>query len=521
MIIILNLFLQNFQACYDQQTYIQLDLQKEIINVFLSSTNDSRCIFPDGIMGVLQFPDDKMDVTQIFNEFNYQTTNTLVFKCTNCVRYDSASDISLVIDSIGTSTELSVGAIQNLRFDQIQCQNVSILIGSTNQIVTANFKCFQLAGADSFKEAIIQLYESSELILEFESGVVSIDSDNIVVTFQNSELYQVLINTVYSIVVNIKGSISKLYFETQLSIQHQAFEHQINIFDEINFVLYEDQVAFNPTYNKDRLIELQTWIQAESINEFLMTVTIQYQNKVYVLKVIENIDNMLKMNRLQCNMVVDSENCQDLMNIMSTLDVNYVKAFLTIQYLQNKKVVNAAAFQVTHNYLSCFKDVSVNIQNSVIKIHFLTLGSFCIFATSADTNFITYGYLTKQDVELNQNQQLIAQFQIENYNSTQLTLDIPIDTETYNTAIATVLLHPYQYRLRIQTGSYFQSILISQFEVDMPPNIWLSIIFLCSYCMFMIVFSILLVVFETMLKGKFLSKFKINKQFKKLDVEDF
>ena len=87
------------------------------------------CDFPKGVIAHLAFSDTKLDTYQIFQDYDYNTTDELLISLpdTKFDDYDAISNVKFSLNSAQISTTLMIGAIENLREYRARCILISQL----------------------------------------------------------------------------------------------------------------------------------------------------------------------------------------------------------------------------------------------------------------------------------------------------------------------------------------------------------------------------------------------------------
>ncbi|KAH0571159.1 hypothetical protein SS50377_27459 [Spironucleus salmonicida] len=253
------------QDCYSSLT--ELNINENHLEIQLITAEGANCDFPSGVMIVLQFQEETLNIGQFITNFSFHQSNSVIINCTDCNKYSDIQACTIILDSPQLTTVVSVGIILNVKkILQSVSQQVSL---TYNGVQT----CFIIQEQDVGKKLT-----ESKILIQFvyiNSSIIKITNlapsyDMAQTSFCIMEDMQIVQLGLVSI--SIQGKFQGILVSQQYTTLNFTIQNQPNIFNELKFSAYKKYA----------------YINFERIEpEFAKFVaTAEFNNAVYILQVV-------------------------------------------------------------------------------------------------------------------------------------------------------------------------------------------------------------------------------------------
>ncbi|KAH0576278.1 hypothetical protein SS50377_21841 [Spironucleus salmonicida] len=439
--------------CYTQRS--QLNLFINHLEIQFRHDPGDLCDFPRGVMVQLQFPDSALDIGQVFTNFSYENTNSLIINCgTKCADYDHVISSTVLIDSPQLTTLFSIGSVLNIR-KKMSRVNAGVHLTVKDDITCMVIDQPNIGKNLADKQVILKIQSDRDGSTQYLNPTEEFNADNTQYCFKVNFSLPFVNTGILMLQGRLDGiSISENYTSTQISIPNQP-----NIFTGLSATVFSSYIAIEFDRNDP---EYDNFITSTSFAKTKFDLKINLNNTNYYIagnftkSLFENGGNIV------CAL---SDNEADCIHILQLFKQHSKNEYIVTFYFQIDKVTIIK--QVKNFYSTCFQTLNVIIRKSYLTFGFDHLIQDCPMIETSNYTFDLGYFHTDKELALGFSKfNSIKEFQ-KDYNSTKREINIQFSRNQF-LIIENLKNEPYTVLYIFSAdGKYLDQILADTVQVSL------------------------------------------------------
>ncbi|KAH0575337.1 hypothetical protein SS50377_22967 [Spironucleus salmonicida] len=359
--------------CYSQSS--QLNLFADYLEINLRKHPGTKCNFPSGVMVQLQFPDPTLNIAQIFTDFIYENTTSLIIRCgAKCAKYDEIISSTVLIDSPELTTVFSIGSVLNVRKNkENNVQDVHLTVSGDQICVIINKE--NVAKDLTAKQVQLIIHSDRETKLIFDTPVEKYEKDQ--TSFCYTGKFQVPFVDMAVLTINGKEkgiTVSQNYTTFDIKVLNQP-----DIFTDLGTIVFSSYLSLGFGRNKDKL---KTFVDSADFSKASFDAKIRIDDKFYYISGIFTKVLFESNGNIVCALTNNEEECNRILTLVQQLPAQ--EQFIVFYFQVDTQLIIQ---EVTTFRPSCFTDMEIIIFSDNIEFDFQKITQQCLLELNKDYTF--------------------------------------------------------------------------------------------------------------------------------------